>query len=61
VKAPGFGDRRKSIMEDVAVLTGGQLISEDLGMKLETVTLKQLGQAKIKNERKEKSPLHFLQ
>lgn len=46
VKAPGFGDRRKSIMEDVAVLTGGQLISEDLGMKLETVTLKQLGQAK---------------
>jgi len=46
VKAPGFGDRRKSIMEDLAVLTGGQLISEDLGMKLETVTLKQLGQAK---------------
>lgn len=46
VKAPGFGDRRKSIMEDIAVLTGGQLISEDLGMKLETVTLKQLGQAK---------------
>ncbi len=46
VKAPGFGDRRKSIMEDIAVLSGGQLISEDLGMKLETVTLKQLGQAK---------------
>jgi chaperonin GroEL len=46
VKAPGFGDRRKSIMEDIACLTGGQLISEDLGMKLETVTLKQLGQAK---------------
>ena len=46
VKAPGFGDRRKSIMEDLAVLTGGQLISEDLGMKLETVTVKQLGQAK---------------
>jgi chaperonin GroEL len=46
VKAPGFGDRRKSIMEDIAVLTGGQLISEDLGMKLEAVTLKQLGQAK---------------
>jgi chaperonin GroEL len=46
VKAPGFGDRRKSIMEDISVLTGGQLISEDLGMKLETVTLKQLGQAK---------------
>jgi chaperonin GroEL len=46
VKAPGFGDRRKATMEDIAVLTGGQLISEDLGMKLETVTLKQLGQAK---------------
>ncbi len=46
VKAPGFGDRRKSIMEDIAVLTGGQLISEDLGMKLENVTLEQLGTAK---------------
>ena len=46
VKAPGFGDRRKSILEDIATLTGGQLISEDLGMKLESVTLKQLGQAK---------------
>ncbi len=46
VKAPGFGDRRKSIMEDIAVLTNGQLISEDLGMKLEDVTPKQLGQAK---------------
>jgi len=46
VKAPGFGDRRKSIMEDIAVLTGGQLISEDLGMKLENVGIKQLGQAK---------------
>lgn len=46
VKAPGFGDRRKSIMEDISVLSGGQLISEDLGMKLEAVTLAQLGQAK---------------
>jgi len=46
VKAPGFGDRRKSIMEDIAVLTNGQLISEDLGMKLEDVTLSHLGQAK---------------
>lgn len=46
VKAPGFGDRRKAIMEDIAVLTSAQLISEDLGMKLETVTPKQLGQAK---------------
>ena len=46
VKAPGFGDRRKSILEDIAILTGGQLISEDLGMKLEDVTLEQLGQSK---------------
>lgn len=46
VKAPGFGDRRKAIMEDIAVLTGGQLISEDLGMKLEDVNLNQLGSAK---------------
>ncbi len=46
VKAPGFGDRRKSIMEDISVLTGAQLISEDLGMKLEAVTPAQLGQAK---------------
>lgn len=46
VKAPGFGDRRKAIMEDIAVLTKGQLISEDLGMKLEDVTPTHLGQAK---------------
>ncbi|NDE91336.1 MAG: chaperonin GroEL [Alphaproteobacteria bacterium] len=46
VKAPGFGDRRKSMMEDMATLTGGQLISEDLGIKLETVTLAMLGKAK---------------
>lgn len=46
VKAPGFGDRRKSILEDIATLTGGQVISEELGMKLETVTLDMLGQAK---------------
>jgi chaperonin GroEL len=46
VKAPGFGDRRKAMLEDIAILTGGQLISEDLGMKLETVTLAQLGRAK---------------
>lgn len=46
VKAPGFGDRRKSMMEDMATLTGGQLISEDLGIKLETVTLAMLGRAK---------------
>ena len=45
VKAPGFGDRRKAMLEDVAILTGGQLISEDLGMKLENVTVKMLGRA----------------
>jgi chaperonin GroEL len=44
-KAPGFGDRRKAMLEDIAVLTGGQVISEDLGMKLETVQLSQLGHA----------------
>jgi chaperonin GroEL len=46
VKAPGFGDRRKAMLEDVAILTGGQVISEDLGIKLETVTLNMLGKAK---------------
>ncbi|MEI8295274.1 MAG: chaperonin GroEL [Alphaproteobacteria bacterium] len=46
VKAPGFGDRRKAMLEDIAVLTGGQLVSEDLGIKLETVTLQMLGSAK---------------
>ena len=46
VKAPGFGDRRKSMLEDLAVLTGGQVISDDLGIKLENVTLDMLGKAK---------------
>ena len=46
VKAPGFGDRRKAILEDIAILTGGQVVSEDLGMKLENVTLDMLGTAK---------------
>jgi chaperonin GroEL len=46
VKAPGFGDRRKAMLEDIATLTGGQLISEDLGIKLESVTLDMLGKAK---------------
>ncbi len=46
VKAPGFGDRRKAMLEDIAVLTGGQVISEDLGIKLENVTLDMLGAAK---------------
>ncbi len=46
VKAPGFGDRRKAMLQDIAVLTGGQVISEDLGMKLESVTIDMLGKAK---------------
>ena len=46
VKAPGFGDRRKAMLEDIAILTGGEVISEDLGVKLENVTLGQLGRAK---------------
>ncbi len=46
VKAPGFGDRRKEMLKDIAILTGGQVISEDLGIKLESVTVDQLGKAK---------------
>jgi chaperonin GroEL len=46
VKAPGFGDRRKAMLEDIGILTGGQVISEDLGIKLESVTLNMLGKAK---------------
>jgi len=46
VKAPGFGDRRKAMLQDIAILTGGQVISEDLGMKLESVTMDMLGSAK---------------
>jgi chaperonin GroEL len=46
VKAPGFGDRRKAMLEDIATLTGGKMIAEDLGIKLESITLKDLGRAK---------------
>jgi chaperonin GroEL len=49
VKAPGFGDRRKAMLEDIAILTGGQMISEDMGWKLENVTMKELGTAKKVN------------
>jgi chaperonin GroEL len=49
VKAPGFGDRRKAMLEDIASLTGGQLISEDMGWKLENVTMKELGTARKVN------------
>src|SRR5438876_2774136 len=57
VKAPGFGDRRKAMLEDIAILTGGQLISEDLGIKLETVTLAMLGRAKKVIIEKEKTTI----
>ncbi|MFD2234485.1 chaperonin GroEL [Phaeospirillum tilakii] len=53
VKAPGFGDRRKAMLEDIAILTGGQVISEDLGIKLENVTIADLGTAKRVNITKE--------
>jgi chaperonin GroEL len=55
VKAPGFGDRRKAMLQDIAVLTGGQLISDDLGIKLENVTVQMLGRAKKVIIEKEKS------
>ena len=57
VKAPGFGDRRKAMLEDIAILTGGQLISEDLGIKLENVTLTMLGRAKKVIIEKEKTTI----
>jgi len=57
VKAPGFGDRRKAMMQDIAVLTGGTFISEDLGSKLESVTLDMLGQARRVNVTKEKTTI----
>jgi chaperonin GroEL len=57
VKAPGFGDRRKAMLEDIAILAGGQLISEDLGIKLENVTLNMLGRAKKVIIEKEKSTI----
>src|SRR5262245_7992040 len=55
VKAPGFGDRRKAMLEDMAILTGGQVISEDLGIKLENVTLDMLGKSKRIRVEKERS------
>ena len=55
VKAPGFGDRRKAMLEDIAILTGGQVVSEDLGIKLENVTLDMLGSAKRVNITKDDS------
>jgi chaperonin GroEL len=57
VKAPGFGDRRKAMLEDIAILTGGQMISEDLGIKLENVTLNMLGKAKTVRIEKENTTI----
>jgi chaperonin GroEL len=57
VKAPGFGDRRKAMLEDIAILTGGQLISEDLGIKLENVSVAMLGRAKKVIIEKEKTTI----
>lgn len=57
VKAPGFGDRRKAMLEDIAVLTGGQVISEDLGIKLENVTIDMLGRAKRVRVEKENTTI----
>ncbi len=57
VKAPGFGDRRKAMLEDIAILTGGQLIAEDLGIKLENVTVAMLGRAKKVIIEKEKTTI----
>ena len=57
VKAPGFGDRRKAMLGDIAVLTGGTFISEDLGLKLENVTLEQLGKAKTVRVEKENTTI----
>merc|ERR1711879_820748 len=57
VKAPGFGDRRKAMLEDIAILTGGQVISEDIGIKLESVTLDMLGTAKKVDISKEETTI----
>jgi len=55
VKAPGFGDRRKAMLEDIAILTGGQVITEEIGLKLENVTVEQLGQARRLTSNKDKT------
>ncbi|RVC39644.1 chaperonin GroEL, partial [Mesorhizobium sp. M4A.F.Ca.ET.090.04.2.1] len=57
VKAPGFGDRRKAMLEDIAILTGGQVISEDLGIKLENITLAMLGRARRVTVEKENTTI----
>jgi chaperonin GroEL len=57
VKAPGFGDRRKAMLEDIAILTGGRVISDDLGIKLESITIKDLGKAKKINVDKDNTTI----
>jgi chaperonin GroEL len=57
VKAPGFGDRRKAMLEDIGILTGGQMISEDLGIKLENITLNDLGRARRVTVSKEETTI----
>jgi chaperonin GroEL len=57
VKAPGFGDRRKAMLEDIAILTGGTIISADLGIKLENVTINMLGRAKKVTVEKENTTI----
>jgi chaperonin GroEL len=57
VKAPGFGDRRKAMLEDIAILTGGEVISEELGLKLENADLSQLGRAKTVKVEKENTTI----
>src|SRR3546814_8139754 len=60
VKAPGFGDRRKAMLEDIGVVTGGEVISEDLGIKLENVTIEMLGRAKRVRSEEHTSELQSL-
>ena len=60
VKAPGFGDRRKAMLEDIAVLTGGKVVSEEIGMSLESITLEDLGSAKRVQVSKDNSTICLL-
>src|SRR5262249_59591466 len=57
VKAPGFGDRRNAMLEDIAILTGGTMVSADLGIKLENVTINMLGRAKKETREKENTTI----
>ena len=59
VKAPGYGDRRKAMLEDIAILTGGQVISSDLGLELKDTTMDQLGRAKSVKVQKENTVRNY--